>query len=188
MLPISYHQERGTWLVVSLSFEDAVLHKGKYYCSFCIGKFGSLQHLSDDQIKSWHWKLCTYVTSMLFRLNNWNKFMLLEDSVVEITLCGASAKTFMVLFMCNHWYWSVVNCCSPLVKSCSTFCHPWTASCQASLSFTISHSLLKFTSIESVTPSKHLIFCCPLLLLPSIFPRISVFPNVLALLIRWPKC
>ena len=64
---------------------------------------------------------------------------------------------------------------------------PWTAACQASLSFTISRSLLKFMSIESVTPSNHLVLCCPLLLLPSIFPRIRVFSNESALCIRWPK-
>ena len=58
---------------------------------------------------------------------------------------------------------------------------------QASLSFTISWSLLKLMSIESVMPSNHLILCHPLLLLPSIFPSIRVFPNELALHIRWPK-
>ena len=58
---------------------------------------------------------------------------------------------------------------------------------QASLSFTISQSLLKLISIESVMPSNHLILCCPLLLLPSIFPSIRVFSNELALHIRWPE-
>ena len=53
---------------------------------------------------------------------------------------------------------------------------PWTASCQASLSITISQSLPKLMSTESVMPSNHLIFCCPFLLLPSIFPSIRVFP------------
>ena len=54
---------------------------------------------------------------------------------------------------------------------------PWTAARQTSLSITNSRSLLKLTSIESVMPSKHLILCCPLLLLPSIFPSIRVFSN-----------
>ena len=58
---------------------------------------------------------------------------------------------------------------------------------QASLSFTISWSLLKLTSIESVMPSNHLILCHPLLHLPSIFPSIRVFSNKSALHIRWPK-
>ena len=57
---------------------------------------------------------------------------------------------------------------------------PWTIAYQASLSFTISWSLLKLASIESVMPSNHLILCRPLLLLPSIFPSIRVFSNEVA--------
>ena len=68
------------------------------------------------------------------------------------------------------------------------FATPWTAACQASLSITNSQSLLKLMSIELVMPSSHLIFCRPLLLLPSIFPRIRVFSNESVLCIRWPKC
>ena len=64
---------------------------------------------------------------------------------------------------------------------------PWTAACQASLFITNSRSLLKLMSIESVMPSNHLILCRPLLLLPSVFPKISVFSNESALHIRWPK-
>ena len=67
------------------------------------------------------------------------------------------------------------------------FVTPWTAAHQASLSITNSWSLPKPMSIESVMPSKHLIFCCPLLLLPSIFPSIRVFSNESGLSIRWPK-
>ena len=64
---------------------------------------------------------------------------------------------------------------------------PRIAAHQASLSFTNSQSLLKFTSIELVMPSNHLILCRPFLLLPSIFPSIRVFSNESALHIRWPK-
>ena len=64
---------------------------------------------------------------------------------------------------------------------------PWTAACQASLSITISQSLLKLMSIESVMPSNHLILCRPPLLLPSIFPSIRVFSNESVLCMRWPK-
>ena len=64
---------------------------------------------------------------------------------------------------------------------------PWTAAHQASLSFTISWSLLKLMSIRSVMPSNHLFLCHSLLLLPSIFPSIRVFINESALHIRWPK-
>ena len=67
------------------------------------------------------------------------------------------------------------------------FVTPWTAAHQASLSFTISQSLLKLMSIELVMPSNHLMLCCPLLLLPSMFPGISVFSNESVLPIRWPK-
>ena len=66
------------------------------------------------------------------------------------------------------------------------FATPWTAH-KASLSCTISQGLFKFMSIELLMLSNHLILCCPLLLLPSIFPIIKVFSNELAFLIRWPK-
>ena len=67
------------------------------------------------------------------------------------------------------------------------FATSWTEARQASLSFTISCSLLKLMSIELVMPFNHLILCRPLILLPSIFPSIRVFSNELALCIRWPK-
>ena len=76
-----------------------------------------------------------------------------------------------------------------LLFSCSVMSDsaiPWTAEHQASLTFTISWSFFKLMSMESVMPSNHLILCCPLLLLPSIFPSIRVFSNESALLIRWP--
>ena len=64
---------------------------------------------------------------------------------------------------------------------------PWKAACQASLSITNFQNLLKLMSIESVMPSNHIIFCCPLLLLPSIFPSNRDFSNELVLHIRWPN-
>ena len=67
------------------------------------------------------------------------------------------------------------------------FAAPWTAACQASLSITNSWSLLKQMSIESVMPSNHLILCHPLILLPPIFPRISISSNESVFHIRWPK-
>ena len=77
-----------------------------------------------------------------------------------------------------------------LVQSLShvqLFVTPWTAARWAYLSITNSRSLPKLMSVESVMPSNHLIFCHPLLLLPSIFPSIRVFSNDSALRIRWPK-
>ena len=67
-------------------------------------------------------------------------------------------------------------CCS-VAELCLTLCDLWTAGHWTSLSFTISQSLLKLMSIESVMPSNHLIFCRPLLLLSSVFPTIRVFSN-----------
>ena len=79
------------------------------------------------------------------------------------------------------FYCSVTKSCPPPCNAmdCSTL--------QASLSFTISWSLLKLMSIESVLLSNHLIHCCPLLLLPSTFPSIRVFSSESVLRIRWPK-
>ena len=74
-----------------------------------------------------------------------------------------------------------------VAKSCPTLCNPWTAARQAFLSFTISQSVLKLMSIESVMPSNHLILCRLLLLLPSLFASIRVFSSELALHIKWPK-
>ena len=64
---------------------------------------------------------------------------------------------------------------------------PWTAACQASLSFIISRTLLKLMYIDSIMPFNHLIHCCPLLPLPSIFPCIRIFFNESVFHIRWPK-
>ena len=71
--------------------------------------------------------------------------------------------------------------CAPLLVT------PWPAARQASLSITNSRSLLKLMSIKSLMPFNHLILCCPLLLLPSIFPSIRIFSNESVLCIRWPK-
>ena len=87
-----------------------------------------------------------------------------------------------------HFYWLVKICYS--VQSLSRvqlFATPWTEAHQPSLSVTNSWNLLRHLSIESVMPSNHLILCRPLLLLPSIFPSIRVFPNESVLRIRWPE-
>ena len=77
-------------------------------------------------------------------------------------------------------------CCCSVAKSC-LFVTSWTAACQAPLSSTISESLLKLISIESVMSSNHHILCPPLLHLPSIFPSTRVFSNELPLHIKWPN-
>ena len=89
----------------------------------------------------------------------------------------------ILLFLNVHLWLSVLSFYLLLLFSHVT---PRTAACQASQSFTISWSLLKLMSIESVMPSNHLILCWPLLL-PSICPSIRVFSSELALGIKWPK-
>ena len=81
--------------------------------------------------------------------------------------------------------WSVIVV--QFVSCVWLFATPWSATLQASLSCIISLSLLKLMSIESVMPSNHLILCLPLLLLPSVFPNITVFSSESALHILWPK-
>ena len=76
---------------------------------------------------------------------------------------------------------------SSVAQMCLTLCNPMGCSTPGLPVFHYLPSLLKLMSIESVMPSNHLNLCCPLLLLPSIFPSIKVFPNESALCIRWPK-
>ena len=95
----------------------------------------------------------------------------------------AKKKSILLMF-------SLLSCFVVVVMLLSRvwlFVTPWTTTPQASLSFTVSLSLLKLIPIESVMPSNDLILCCPLLFLPSIFPSIRVFSSESALHIRWPK-
>ena len=82
---------------------------------------------------------------------------------------------------------NTVLCCCSVPSHIQLFTVPWTAARQASLYPTISWSLPKFMSIESVMPSNHLVLCCPFLLLPSVFPSIKGFSNEVGCCIRWPK-
>ena len=90
-------------------------------------------------------------------------------------------------YLSSRWICVIKMVVVPSLSHVQLFVTPWTAALQASLSFAIFWSLLKLMSIESVMPSNHLILCCPLFLLPSSFPSISVFSNELALHIRWPE-
>ena len=88
----------------------------------------------------------------------------------------------------NHDWLSFIRLSSVhLLSHARLLASPWTAACQASLSFTNSWSLLKLMSFELVMPSNHLVFCHPLLLLPSILPSIRIFAIESVLCIRWPK-
>ena len=104
-----------------------------------------------------------------------------RTSAIKLTPnCGSSTLG------CGSWLYHVFS--SVQLLSCvRLFVTPRTVAHQASLSITNSQSLLKLLSIESVISSSHLIFCHPLLLLPSIFPRIRVFSNESVLCIRWPN-
>ena len=108
----------------------------------------------------------------------------LSSSLLEIVcFCFFNLVTLpqanLFLILCRVTYFFILtNTIFSVQFSCSVvsdFATPWTAAFQASLSITNSRSLLKLTSIESVMPFNHLILCCPLFLLPSIFPSIRSF-------------
>ena len=105
------------------------------------------------------------------------------DFIVIHWFCSGIVSVSTCLFFPRFISVAVVQSFS-YVWICVT---PWTAAHQTFLSFTISWSLLQLMSIESVMPSNHLILCCPILLLLSIFPGIKVFSSELALHIKWPK-
>ena len=93
----------------------------------------------------------------------------------------------------SYWLWGIIGLFSVQFSSVQSlnrvqpFVTPWTPASQVSLSITNSWRLLKPMYIESVVPSNNLILCCPLLLLPSIFPSIRVFSDESVLRIRWPQ-
>ena len=118
-----------------------------------------LECLTKMQIKMW--RICSFDTFVLFKEYIWK--------------ARAAMKNIMV-FSSVQW-----------LSRVRLFETPWIAARQAFLSITNPRSSLKLTSIESVMLSSHLILCCPLLLLPSIFPSIRVFSNESALCMRWPK-
>ena len=96
-------------------------------------------------------------------------------------------RTFKIYSLSNFQAYNTVFVVVQLLSHVWLFVTPLTAAHQASLSLTITWSLLKLMSIESVVPSNHFILCCYFLLLPSIFCSIMVFSSELALCIRWPK-
>ena len=109
------------------------------------------------------------------------------SAVCTGTLEGLAGKTGALGCQCA-WTWGYGALSVPFSRSIvSASVTSWTAAHQVSLSRTISRTLLKLTSIESMMPSTHLILCHPLLLLPSVFPSIRIFSSESALHIRWPK-
>ena len=123
--------------------------------------------------------------------------MCMEDSGGKLIPSSLSPKMLLEMCVCvcmgggveqGRWalYLTVYQCVVvvQLLSLVWLFVTQWTAARQAPLSFTMSQSLLKLMSLELVISSNHLILCCPLLLLSSVFPSITVFPNALALCLR----
>ena len=106
----------------------------------------------------------------------------MDNNLVWTSLIFPLAYCSQYIHMYSHVISSV-----QLISPLRLFATPWTAARQAFLSITNSQSFLKLMSVQLVMPSNHLILCCPLLLLPSIFPSIRVFSNESVLRIRWPK-
>ena len=112
------------------------------------------------------------------------------DKMLETAL-RATFSDYLLHMSLRHSVYYVFSTYSfspvQLLSSVLPFATPRAAVRQSFLSITNSRSLLKFTSMESVIPSNHLSLCCPLCLLPSIFPSIRVFYNQSVLPIKWPK-
>ena len=118
-------------------------------------------------------QLCFF--SVLVYRNTFVKIDILLWDIIDLV---SSAKTFV---------YKIIFSSLQSLSCVWLFVTPWTAACQASLCITNSRSLLKLMSIELIMPSNHLILCCPLLLLPSIFPSTRVFSKESVLHIKWPK-
>ena len=108
-----------------------------------------------------------------------------KDITLPTKACIVKAMVFQVVrYRCENWTMKFSSV--QLLSHVQLFLTPWTAAHQASLSISNSWSLLKLMSTELMMPSHHLFHCHPLLLLPSIFPRMRVFSNE-SVRIRWPK-
>ena len=116
----------------------------------------------------WFFLICTF----------YNKTVIIS---IAFSISSLSHSSKLSIWEC-HQFSSVQS-----LSHVRLFATPWIAACQTSLSITNSQSSPKLMCIESVMPSSHLIFCCPLLLLPPIHPSIRVFSNESTLHMRWPK-
>ena len=109
------------------------------------------------------------------------------DVYFELCDCGWNSSLIKLTLIISKACLRVIILVVYLPSHVWLFTTPWTATCQASLSLTISQSLPKFMSLALVMPSSHLILCHSLLFLPSIFPSFGIFSSESALCIRWPK-
>ena len=124
--------------------------------------------------------------SSLFTDLHWDtSYMMSFGQLLHDVSSSIQPPKSSVTFLCNEA--SLCCCCCLVARSCLTLCHPMDYSTPGFPVLSISQSLLKHVSIESVMPSNRLVLCCPLLLLFSIFLSIRVFSNELGLHIVWPK-
>ena len=155
-------------------FPSSGISKTKDKCFSVLDRYKSpnwCQERLYSFVFSYQQAYCYYLKKFFF-FENWRDVIL----VCEYVLC--------------YSWWTFPKYLFSSVQSFSCvllFATPWTEARQASLSITNARGLFKLMSKESVMPSNHLILCRPLLLPPSIFPRISVFSNESVLRIRWPK-
>ena len=130
------------------------------------------------------WKIICYLQWLLFRSGKLiGKLFSVSFFCITLTPCIILVLSWISMPLTKFKVMVVVQSLSCVWL----FVIPWTAAYQASLSITNSWSLPKSMCTESVMPSSHLILCRPLLLLPSVFPSIKVFPNQSVLHIRWPE-
>ena len=176
MLAILTYQEleakRGYGRMVPFVWHETDCHMGNHMKKFCLNLTSTVWDQMQHQISS-IWE------AFKFRIAPSVRELLTSNTLI----CVFRAQDSLVTI--SNWHLCLVVV--QLLSHVWLFVTPWTVPCQASLSFTISWSLLKLISIESVVPSNYLILCHPLLLLPSIFPSIRVFSNESVLCIRWPK-
>ena len=170
-------------LLLCLLIDTLDLHKDPillYSLQCYTVKYRKKQPLVED---AHTWQCMPDIWTNLHKLDMQTHVLIFEISQLA-GLCGGHSLYMNVnLFFFPWFFCHVVHSLSHV----QIFVAPWTATCQAFLSFTVPQSLLKFISIESVMPFNHLILCWPLLLLPSIFPCIRVFSNKSARPIRWLK-
>ena len=121
------------------------------------------------------------------KIHPWFSHVSVSTHDLYVCKLGKGICIHMYVYTYMYIHKSVQFSSVQLLSLVQLFATPWTTACQTSLSITNSRSSPKPMSIESVMPSNHLILCHPLLLLPSIFPSISVFSDESALRIRWPK-
>ena len=137
------------------------------------------------------WRFCLLTLCMFLLIKKISNHLIMYNFPMLLKNASPTPR-----WICSLIYLSILKdswfimCFVVVVQSINyvqLFVTPWTVAHQASLSFTISRSLLKLMSVVLMMPSNHLILCHPLLLLPLIFTSIKVFSNESALCIRWPK-